>query len=73
MKSISLWLNIRGILSQVNFDQYKRNIPYSAIIQAFQGLIKQLVTKPQKRLDEWKSRISEALEPNAQVIVDVIP
>ncbi|MEE8553679.1 MAG: AAA family ATPase, partial [Desulfobacterales bacterium] len=63
----------KGYFIYGKFDQYQRNIPYSAIIQAFQGLMRQLLTESQQKLDEWKSRISEVLEPNGQVIVDVIP
>ena len=63
----------RGYFISGKFDQYKHTIPYSAIIQAFKGLIKRLLMEPQKKLDESKSRISEALGPNGQLIIDVIP
>ncbi len=63
----------RGYFISGKFEQYKHTIPYSAIIQAFKGLIKRLLMEPQEKLDEWKSRISKALGPNGQLIIDVIP
>ena len=62
-----------GTFISGKFDQYKRNIPYSAIIQAFEGMIQQLLMGSQKRLDEWASHISKALGPNAQIIIEVLP
>ncbi len=55
------------------FDQIKRDIPYSAITQAFQSLIEKLLCEPEIRLQNCKERILEALGKNAQIIVDVIP
>ncbi len=54
-------------------DQYKRNVPYNALSQAFQGLIQQLLTESNECLDGWKENLSKALGPNAQIIIDVIP
>ncbi|MEE9474149.1 MAG: serine/threonine-protein kinase PknK, partial [Candidatus Hydrothermarchaeaceae archaeon] len=62
-----------GYFISGKFERYKRNIPYTAIIQAFGGLIKRLLMESQERLDGWKSSILGALGPNGQVIVDVIP
>ncbi|MCR9141945.1 MAG: AAA family ATPase [bacterium] len=55
------------------FDQYKRNIPFSALIQAFQELIHQLLGESDQVLADWKDRIVAAFGPNGQVIIDVIP
>jgi len=55
------------------FDQYKRDIPYGAMIDAFQGLVKELLSEGEERLAEWGKAIRTALGPNGQVIVDVIP
>lgn len=63
----------RGQFIQGKFDQFKRNIPYSAVIQAFQGFVKQLQTESEDTLKQWKSKILLALGVNAQVLIDVIP
>jgi len=55
------------------FDQLKRDVPYGAIALAFQHLIQQLLSEPQAALQTWKQQLLEALEPNARVIMDVIP
>jgi predicted ATPase/signal transduction histidine kinase/tRNA A-37 threonylcarbamoyl transferase component Bud32/DNA-binding NarL/FixJ family response regulator len=55
------------------FDQLKRNIPYASLIQAFQELIRQLLTEDAESLKKWKSQLLAALGYNGQVIIDVIP
>ncbi|MEW5856020.1 MAG: AAA family ATPase [Cyanobacteriota bacterium] len=63
----------RGYFISGKFDQFQRNIPYSAIINAFQSLVKQLLTENQAQLAQWKEKILAALGTNAQVIIDVVP
>src|SRR6516225_472149 len=63
----------RGLFASGKFDQYKRDIPYSTVAQAFQGLIRPLLGKNDSALSEWRDAFREALGPNAQLIVDLIP
>ncbi|MEM0979226.1 MAG: AAA family ATPase [Cyanobacteria bacterium P01_H01_bin.58] len=63
----------RGYFLSGKFDQFQRNIPYSALIQAFQGLIRQLLTSSADELENWRSALLDALKLNGQVIIDVIP
>jgi predicted ATPase/signal transduction histidine kinase len=63
----------RGYFITGKFDQFNRNIPYSALIQAFQELIHQLLTENQTSINAWHTAINQALTPNAQVLIDVIP
>jgi len=55
------------------FDQYQRNVPYSAIVTALTDLVRQLLTESQKKLDYWQQRILSAVGSNGQVVADVIP
>jgi len=55
------------------FDQFKRNIPYSSLIQAFQSLLRQLLTESSENLATGKSKLLEAFASNGRVIIDVIP
>ena len=55
------------------FDQFKRNIPYSALIQAFQKLIRKKLTGPAPIVSAWEKRILSVLGPNAGLITEVIP
>ena len=63
----------RGQFIKGKFDQLQRDIPYSAISQAFQDLIRQLLSEPEIILQTWKKKILEALGNSGQIIIDVIP
>ncbi|WP_445252048.1 MULTISPECIES: AAA family ATPase [unclassified Microcoleus] len=63
----------RGYFISGKFDQYQRNIPYSAIVNAFQDLAKQLLAESEANLTEWREKLLDALGINGQVIIDVIP
>ncbi|MBD2561942.1 MULTISPECIES: trifunctional serine/threonine-protein kinase/ATP-binding protein/sensor histidine kinase [Nostoc] len=63
----------RGYFIAGKFDQFKRNIPYTSLIQAFQSLIGQLLTESEAQIQVWKEKLLTALGENGQVIIDVIP
>ncbi len=63
----------RGYFISGKFDQYKRNIPYASLIQAFSELIRQLLTESEYSIESWKEKLLQALGSNGQVICDVIP
>ncbi|MEH2396696.1 AAA family ATPase [Nostoc sp.] len=63
----------RGVFICGKFDEYKRDIPYSTIVQAFQTLVRQILTEPEDKLTTWKKRIQAALGNNGRLIADLIP
>jgi predicted ATPase/tRNA A-37 threonylcarbamoyl transferase component Bud32 len=63
----------RGYFIAGKFDQFQRNIPYASLIQAFRSLVRQLLTESESNLTSWSHKLKEALGPNGQVILDVIP
>ncbi|MGB7893784.1 MAG: AAA family ATPase [Microcoleus sp.] len=63
----------RGYFIAGKFDQFKRNIPYASLIQAFQSLTQQLLTEGEAEIQTWKEKLLSALGDNGQVIIDVIP
>jgi predicted ATPase/serine phosphatase RsbU (regulator of sigma subunit)/tRNA A-37 threonylcarbamoyl transferase component Bud32 len=63
----------RGYFISGKFDQYQRNIPYSAVVSAFQELIKQLLTESETQVNQWREKLLAAVGSNGQVIVEVIP
>ncbi|MGB0560767.1 MAG: trifunctional serine/threonine-protein kinase/ATP-binding protein/sensor histidine kinase [Spirulinaceae cyanobacterium] len=63
----------RGYFIKGKFDQFNRNIPFSAFVQAFRDLMGQLLGESERELAQWRSKISTALGENGQVLVDVIP
>src|SRR6202022_1495312 len=63
----------RGLFASGKFDQYKRDIPYSTLVQAFQGLVRPLLGRSEAELSSWRDTLREALEPNGQLMVDLVP
>src|SRR5438094_3158253 len=63
----------RGLFASGKFDQYKRDIPYSTLAQAFQSLIRPLLSKSEAELSNWRTALREALDPNGLLIVDLVP
>ena len=63
----------RGYFIAGKFDQFKRDIPYAALIQAFGELMRQLLTESEEEIADWKAKLLEALGSNGQIIIDVIP
>ena len=62
-----------GFFLSGKFDQLRHNIPYSALIQALRGLIREVSAEEKSGMERWKSRIRAALGPNGQLITRVIP
>ena len=63
----------RGYFITGKFDQYQRDIPYSAFVSAFTAWVEQVLTEPEAQLNQWRSHLLAALAPNTQVMVDVVP
>ncbi|OLP18868.1 hypothetical protein BST81_08090 [Leptolyngbya sp. 'hensonii'] len=63
----------RGYFISGKFDQFQRNIPYSAVVNAFAGLVMQLLAEPEAILQQWREQLLDALGPNGQVVIEVIP
>jgi PAS domain S-box-containing protein len=63
----------RGLFASGKFDQYKRDIPYATLAQAFQSLLRPLLTKNEAELSKWRDALREAVGPNGQLIVDLVP
>ena len=63
----------RGLFAAGKFDQYKRGIPYATLAQAFQGLVRGILVKSEAELARWRQLFLEALGPNGQLIVNLIP
>jgi hypothetical protein len=63
----------RGLFASGKFDQFKRDIPYATLAHAFQSLLRPLLTKSETELGKWRDALREALDPNGQLIVDLVP
>src|SRR5256712_10487084 len=63
----------RGLFASGKFDQYKRDIPYTTLAQAFQSLVRYLLGKSDAELSGWRDALVEALGPNGPLMIDLVP
>ncbi|MBY5897789.1 trifunctional serine/threonine-protein kinase/ATP-binding protein/sensor histidine kinase [Rhizobium ruizarguesonis] len=63
----------RGLFASGKFDQYKRDIPYATLAQAFQSLVRELLAKSDADLALWRETLRETLGPNGRLMVDLVP
>src|SRR5207248_3919494 len=63
----------RGLFASGKFDQYKRDIPYATLAQAFQSLIRLLLSKSEKELSKWRDALCAALGTNGSLMMDLVP
>src|SRR3979490_342674 len=63
----------RGLFASGKFEQYKRDIPYATVGQAFGGRVRSLLTQSDEELGGWRESLIEALGPNGQLIVNLVP
>ena len=63
----------RGLFASGKFDQHKHDIPYSTLVQAFQSLVRPLLSKGATELTRWRDALQNALSPNGRLIVDLVP
>ena len=63
----------RGYFIAGKFDQFQRDIPYMAFIQAFRMLIQYVLTESDNEIAHWSEQLQTAFGTNGQVIIDVIP
>src|SRR6266404_5737765 len=61
----------RALFAAGKFDQYKRNIPYATLAQAFQTLVRQTLGQSEAELGNWRDAIRQALGQNGQLIVNL--
>ena len=63
----------RGIFVSGKFDLRLRDIPYSTLAQAFQGLIRQILGGSEEEIGRWRDAIQEAVGKTGRVVTDLIP
>jgi hypothetical protein len=63
----------RALFASGKFDQYKRDIPYATVAQAFHSLIRPLLSKPEAEVSQWRDALRQALSPNGSLLVELVP
>lgn len=62
-----------GYFISGKFDQFKHNVPYNGIIQAFDDLFSQILTEPEEHIEYFRNIILEAVGKNGQIMIELIP
>ncbi len=70
VKQINL---VRGYFARGKFDEFKKDIPYFGIVSALSTLVQQILNEDKEKLEQWRGKISEAVEPNGSILLAMIP
>jgi predicted ATPase/signal transduction histidine kinase/GAF domain-containing protein len=68
--------HLRGkpaLLACGKFDQFRSNEPYAAAAQAFQALVRRILSRPAEEVARWRSALSDALGGSGQLIANLVP
>lgn len=63
----------RGCFLAGKADQFRRDVPYASLIQAFQELVRQLLCEPEASVRQWAAQLRTALGSGLGAMVDLIP
>lgn len=63
----------RGHFAGGKFEQYQRDVPYATLAQALRALVRQILVKSEAEVGQWRRSLLEALGPNGQLVVSLIP
>ncbi|WP_437752522.1 AAA family ATPase [Sorangium sp. So ce1389] len=63
----------RGFFLSGKFDQFKRDVPYLPLLQAFRGLLQEILCVSEDELERWRQRLREALGPHGRLLTEVLP
>ncbi|WP_437922570.1 AAA family ATPase [Sorangium sp. So ce291] len=63
----------RALFLPGKFDQTRRDIPLSTLVQAFRELVLEILAESEDRIAAWRQRLLDALALNGQLIVEAIP
>ncbi|GAB6097223.1 trifunctional serine/threonine-protein kinase/ATP-binding protein/SpoIIE family protein phosphatase [Desulfatiferula olefinivorans] len=63
----------KGYFISGKYEPFRRDVPYSGIIQALMGLCRDILSQERRIIDRWKDAILAAIAPNGRVMTDVLP
>lgn len=66
-------LQARGLFISGKYDQYSREIPYSAILQACKELLRYVLSHSDEEVAKWRERITASLHKNGKLVIDLLP
>ncbi|WP_226037828.1 ATP-binding sensor histidine kinase [Aquibacillus saliphilus] len=63
----------KGYFVSGKFVQLEKEIPYAPIIQAFQGLMRHIMSEGEESVEKWGRMVKQELAPYSAVIANFIP
>ena len=63
----------RGYFIKGKYEQFQRNAPFSAFVQALRDLMTKLLSESDVQLQNWKDKILQSVGENGQILIEVIP
>ncbi len=66
-------LPARCLFAVGKFDQYKRNIPYATLVEAFQEVVRHILSQADAELERWRAALQNAVGVNGQLVIDLFP
>ena len=62
-----------GRIAWGKYDQFLKLQPFSGFVQAFTGVVRQILGESPERIRTWKDKIREAAGANTALLIEVIP
>ncbi len=62
-----------GFYLHGKYEEFKRNIPYSALISAFNGFVESLLIKTDSELNYWRKLIQTSVGNVGKVLTNILP
>jgi predicted ATPase/signal transduction histidine kinase/tRNA A-37 threonylcarbamoyl transferase component Bud32 len=63
----------RGLFAPGKFEQYRRDVPYFTVVQAFREVMLDILAESPESIAAWRAEITAALGSNGRLVVDLIP
>lgn len=63
----------RACLAVGKVDQYRRDVPYAVLAEAFQGLILEILGQSDSEVRDWKQRLTRTLGAYGKLAVNLVP
>ncbi|EPG74901.1 kinase domain protein [Leptospira fainei serovar Hurstbridge str. BUT 6] len=63
----------RGYVIEGKYEQFKKDIPYSGFLNAFQSLIQQVLSAQESTIESFRKELIQVLGTNGRILSDVVP
>ncbi len=63
----------RGLYATGKYDKFKKAKPHSAILQAFENMVRQILANPKFQIDDWTNTLLKEFKGEGQCLIEVLP